>query len=59
MTPLEFKVVYARELDNLHKEIFAYSDESQLWITKGEIKNSAGNLALHLIGNVNHSSVRK
>ena len=54
MTSLEFKNLYTRELDNLHKEISAYTDESHLWITKGEIKNCAGNLVLHLIGNVNH-----
>jgi len=54
MTPLEFKDLYAQELENLHKEISAFTDESKLWIISGEIKNCAGNLALHLLGNVNH-----
>ena len=54
MTPQDFKEFYVRELDNLHKEISAYTDESRLWILAGEIKNSPGNLCLHLIGNVNH-----
>ncbi len=31
-----------------------YEDESSLWITKEGISNSAGNLCLHLIGNLNH-----
>ncbi|HYV95411.1 MAG TPA: DinB family protein [Chitinophagales bacterium] len=54
MTPLDLKELYARELDNLHKEISAYTDESKLWALSGEIKNTPGNLCLHLLGNVNH-----
>ena len=55
MTPLDFKELYVRELDNLHKEISAYADESKLWARAGEIKNPPGNLCLHLLGNVNHN----
>ena len=29
-------------------------DENTLWLIKSEISNSAGNLCLHLIGNLNH-----
>ncbi len=54
MTPLDFKDFYLRELDNLHKDISAFTDEKKLWIIAGEIKNSPGNLCLHLLGNVNH-----
>ena len=54
MTPLELMELYQRELDNLHKEISAYADESRLWLISGEIKNSPGNLCLHLLGNINH-----
>ncbi|MCY7410124.1 MAG: DUF1572 domain-containing protein [Chitinophagales bacterium] len=54
MTPQDFKELYTRELDTLYKEISSYADESKLWILAGEIKNTPGNLALHLIGNVNH-----
>src|SRR4051812_29869176 len=54
MSPLDFKELYVRELDNLHKEISAYTDESKLWATAGDIKNPPGNLCLHLLGNVNH-----
>jgi hypothetical protein len=54
MTPLDFNELYVREIDNLHKEISAYGDERKLWIVSGEIKNSPGNLCLHLLGNVNH-----
>src|SRR5207247_3178273 len=31
-----------------------YRDEKDLWKTGGDIKNSAGNLALHLTGNLKH-----
>jgi|ERR1017187_81600 uncharacterized damage-inducible protein DinB len=52
MTQADFKDLYVRELDNLHKEI-SILDEGNLWKTAGEIKNSPGNLCLHLIGNIN------
>ena len=54
MTPIDFKDFYLRELDNLHKDISAFTDENKLWVISGEIKNSPGNLCLHLLGNVNH-----
>ena len=54
MTPTDFKEFYLRELDNLHKDISAFSNESKLWAIAGDIKNSPGNLCLHLLGNVNH-----
>lgn len=46
--------LYARELGRLYDEIAAYQDESQLWAVAPGIANSAGNLCLHLIGNLNH-----
>lgn len=46
--------LYDRDLQNLRKEIEAYEDENNLWIVRNEIKNSAGNLCLHLMGNLNH-----
>lgn len=46
--------LFERDLNALSKEINSYRNESDLWITKGEISNSAGNLCLHLIGNLNH-----
>mgnify|MGYP001201136150 CR=1 FL=1 len=55
MTPLEIKELFVRELDNLHKEISAYTDEVKLWSVAGEVKNPPGNLCLHLLGNVNHN----
>jgi uncharacterized damage-inducible protein DinB len=46
--------IYERDLNKLRNEIELYSDENELWVTKPEINNSAGNLCLHLIGNLNH-----
>lgn len=45
---------FKRDLDRLATEIKAYSNESDLWTIRGEIKNSGGNLSLHLIGNLRH-----
>ncbi|WP_246197893.1 DinB family protein [Chitinophaga agrisoli] len=36
----------------LRNEISAYKNEQQLWHVEKEIPNSAGNLCLHLIGNL-------
>jgi hypothetical protein len=46
--------LFKRDLEKLVLELEAYSDESKLWVLAGEIKNPAGNLVLHLHGNLNH-----
>ena len=46
--------LYNFEIENLAKEISLYSTNENLWITKENISNSGGNLALHIIGNLNH-----
>jgi uncharacterized damage-inducible protein DinB len=46
--------LFDRDLQKLRTEIEAYSNEELLWIVRGEISNSAGNLCLHLMGNLNH-----
>ncbi|MEP7144328.1 MAG: DinB family protein [Ferruginibacter sp.] len=45
--------LFARDLQKLTKEIEAYEDESVIWQTINGINNSAGNLCLHLLGNLN------
>lgn len=45
---------FERDLRKLIEEIGLYKDEDALWMTKEGISNSAGNLCLHLIGNLNH-----
>ncbi len=46
--------LFLRDLTKLKDEINAYTDESKLWVTAKEINNSAGNLCLHLTGNLKH-----
>jgi hypothetical protein len=46
--------LYDQYLAKLRSEVDGYPDDESLWKSGGEIPNSAGNLALHLIGNLNH-----
>lgn len=46
--------LFTRDLNQLCTEIEAYKKEENLWKTSGEISNCAGNLALHLCGNLKH-----
>ena len=47
------KTLFARDLSQLRKEIESYKNESNLWKVEHDVKNSAGNLCTHLIGNLN------
>jgi hypothetical protein len=49
-----FSRIFERDLNKLELEITSYDDETSIWQIQGEIKNSAGNLALHLCGNLSH-----
>ncbi len=46
--------LFERDLERLKTEIELYRDEDNLWIVKEGIANSAGNLCLHLVGNLSH-----
>ncbi|HKP69125.1 MAG TPA: DinB family protein [Pyrinomonadaceae bacterium] len=46
--------LYERDLDKLRTEIESYSSEADIWKTVDGISNSAGNLCLHLCGNLQH-----
>jgi uncharacterized damage-inducible protein DinB len=48
------KSLYRRDLETLRQEIEAYKSEENLWSVDKDVTNSAGNLTLHLIGNLNH-----
>ena len=45
--------LFNRDLNKLKNEIALYPDDASLWIIDGQIANSAGNLCLHLVGNLN------
>lgn len=44
--------LFARDLNRLQEEITSYHDESRIWQFEKGIANSAGNLCLHLVGNL-------
>lgn len=46
--------IYERDLNKLKAEIGQYADEADLWKKPGEVPNSAGNLCLHINGNLQH-----
>jgi uncharacterized damage-inducible protein DinB len=48
------RAVFLREIRALRREIESYPEESMLWEVPGGVTNSAGNLALHLCGNLQH-----
>ncbi|CAD0005851.1 DinB family protein [Flavobacterium salmonis] len=47
------RLLFNRDLNKLKAEIELYETDSQLWLIDKNISNSAGNLCLHLIGNLN------
>lgn len=47
------KILFYRDLTRLKTEIELYQNENYIWKTPKEITNSAGNLCLHLVGNLN------
>jgi uncharacterized damage-inducible protein DinB len=47
------KALFDRDLKKLRTEIASYTIEENLWKIGHDIKNSAGNLCLHLVGNLN------
>ncbi len=47
------KTLFNRDLNQLKTEIESYQNENDIWKTQKGIANSAGNLCLHLVGNLN------
>ena len=46
--------LFQRDLEKLKTEITSYNDKNKMWEVKGKISNSAGNLCLHVCGNLQH-----
>ena len=46
--------IFERDILKLKEELNSFKDEANIWKTVDGVSNSAGNLALHLIGNLNH-----
>lgn len=49
-----FSKLFERDMLRIIDELNQYTDEKLIWKKAGSISNSAGNLTLHLIGNLNH-----
>jgi hypothetical protein len=49
-----FVEIFERDIRKLIDEVILYKSEQNLWKIESAIHNSAGNLCLHLIGNLNH-----
>lgn len=47
------QALFKRDLNKLKTEIGLYQNEKNLWHIEKGITNSAGNLCLHLVGNLN------
>ena len=47
------KALLVRDLNKLKVELASYQHEHRIWQVDGAIANSAGNLCLHLVGNLN------
>ena len=46
--------LFERDLIMLREELNKFEDEANIWAVPPGIANSAGNLVLHLMGNLNH-----
>lgn len=50
----ELNQLFQRDLEKLGDELKSYSNEESLWVVDKGIANSAGNLTLHIFGNLRH-----
>ncbi|MCC2544963.1 DUF1572 domain-containing protein [Hymenobacter sp. BT175] len=46
------RLLFRRDLDRVANELLLYRNETAIWQVEKDIANSAGNLILHLIGNL-------
>jgi hypothetical protein len=45
---------YEKDIRKLIEEVNLFNNEENLWKIEGSVKNSCGNLVLHIIGGLNH-----
>ena len=46
--------ILVRDLNKVITELNSFAEEQNMWVLDGKINNTAGNLALHISGAVNH-----
>lgn len=49
----DLAALFSRDLNKLKTELTQYRDEQNIWALPAGINNPAGNLVLHLVGNLN------
>ncbi len=54
MTPADFALIFARDLETLRAEVLSYPDDASPWVLPPGAPNSGGTLVLHLCGNLRH-----
>lgn len=50
----ELEFIFNRDLDRLKSELNLFPSEESIWEIKPGVANSAGNLILHIVGNMRH-----
>lgn len=50
----DIALLLARELESFSRELALFPDDESIWRTREGVPNSAGNLALHVAGNLRH-----
>ena len=50
----DFARIFGRDLDKVAQQLEAYDSDADVWRVAGDTKNSAGTLALHIAGNLEH-----
>jgi DinB family protein len=53
-TAADFSLSLVRELEGFKRELALFPDDESVWTTLPGVTNSAGNLALHVAGNLQH-----
>jgi hypothetical protein len=50
----DLSLALVRELEGFKRELALFPDDESVWTTSSGVTNSAGNLALHVAGNLQH-----
>ncbi len=53
-TSADIRLLLERDVDSLIREVERFDTDEQLWQTLPGVSNSAGNLAVHVAGNLQH-----
>ena len=53
-TSASISTILVRDLNKVIAELNSFAEEQNMWVLDGKINNTAGNLALHISGAVNH-----